>query len=237
MKEFLNKLQGKQSIVVFGCGERGRALYRQLKREYSQMELFLCDSSPKLQGNELLGEVVLSPDEAMRDSGHKLFLVSTPRAANEIYQQLLDGGVKPENIVIEVPDELYALWHEERHQQKMTKHKTLRVEINITKHCNLNCKGCDHFAPLSGEDNMSLDSFKKDMQRLRELFGEKLIEIHILGGEPLMHPEIDSFLEVSRSLFPKASILIDTNGTLLKRMPETFWKHCRDWHIQLNVTP
>ena len=105
--------------------------------------------------------------------------------------------------------------------------KKLKFEIHITEHCNLNCKFCNHFSPLAKEEYLSLEEYKKDLGRLSDLFEGEMQQIKILGGEPLLHPNIIQFLEVTRKLFPKGSIKILTNGILLPQMSDAFWEMCR----------
>jgi organic radical activating enzyme len=92
------------------------------------------------------------------------------------------------------------------------------LEYHLTNHCNLNCKGCAHFAPLADPWFADLDSFKKDLTRLTS---KVVIDGLILfGGEPLLHPQINDFVQVARELLPTAQISVLTNGVeLLKKIP------------------
>lgn len=44
------------------------------------------------------------------------------------------------------------------------------LESHLTDHCNLNCAGCSHFSPLSSQNYVSIEQYKKDIQRLAKLF-------------------------------------------------------------------
>lgn len=104
----------------------------------------------------------------------------------------------------------------------------LKFEIHITEHCNLNCKYCNHFSPLAEEKYLSLEEYERDLARLSLLFDGQMQQIKLLGGEPLLHPEVNAFMEVSRKYFTDAVIKILTNGTLLLKMNDEFWKTCYD---------
>ena len=104
----------------------------------------------------------------------------------------------------------------------------MKFEIHLTEHCNLNCKYCSHFSPLANEEYLSLEEYERDLSRLSHLFGGQMQQIKLLGGEPLLHPQINSFMEVSRKYFTDAVIKILTNGTLLHKMDDEFWKTCHD---------
>lgn len=112
------------------------------------------------------------------------------------------------------------------------------IETHLVDHCNLNCKGCSHFSPLSGRKFADLDAFKRDFLRLRELF-DNIVVIRLMGGEPLLHPEANSFLKVARSVFPDANIQLVTNGTLLLKQDAPLWETCsrNDILIQISRYP
>lgn len=104
----------------------------------------------------------------------------------------------------------------------------MKFEIHLAEHCNLNCKYCSHFSPLANEEYLSLEEYERDLARLSQLFGGQMQQIKLLGGEPLLHPQINTFMEVSRKYFTDAVIKILTNGTLLHKMDDEFWKTCHD---------
>lgn len=112
----------------------------------------------------------------------------------------------------------------------------LSFEVHLTEHCNLNCKGCDHFCPVAEPAFTDLSVFTKDFQRLSELFAGEAREIHLLGGEPLLNPDIEQFCQIARENFPRAVIDIVTNGLLLCQMPDSFWFCCKENRIGIRPT-
>lgn len=109
------------------------------------------------------------------------------------------------------------------------------LELHLTDHCNLNCKGCGHFSPIAPKKFADLQQHEKDMKRLRQLF-RNIHTIRIMGGEPLLHPQVESFIVASRRAFPKAVIKVVTNGILLPSASEEFWNACRDTHTSIDLT-
>ena len=105
--------------------------------------------------------------------------------------------------------------------------------MHLTTHCNLRCKGCSQFSTVSGEWYATTSGIERDMRRLNELFSN-IETIRFVGGEPLLHPEIETFLIITRKYFRYANICIATNGVLLRSMPDSFWKSCRVNHIKIN---
>lgn len=100
------------------------------------------------------------------------------------------------------------------------------LEIHLTDHCNLNCACCCHFAPLARQYYMTLEVFKRDIERLAFLSGGNIKRIRLMGGEPLLHPQIKEFMKIARLCFPKYEIAIHSNGILLDNMDEEFWRVC-----------
>ena len=100
--------------------------------------------------------------------------------------------------------------------------------LNILDHCNLRCKGCDHFACIAEERFVSLDNIKNDVKRFSEIMHGAVTRIGVMGGEPLLHPDLIEILQVTRQAFPDSLIQLVTNGLLLLRMSEEFWNCCSE---------
>jgi MoaA/NifB/PqqE/SkfB family radical SAM enzyme len=108
--------------------------------------------------------------------------------------------------------------------------------VTLAEHCNLNCCGCDHFAPLAAPEFADFDRLKKDFERLADLFGHRVSKINFLGGEPLLHPDITKFLSMTRRIFPKIFLDVMTNGILLPSMPKDFWTVCHYNGVVIRIT-
>ena len=112
----------------------------------------------------------------------------------------------------------------------------LRFEFALASHCNLNCAGCSHFAPLSEEEYPDLEQSRQAFARLSQLFDGECEYIHLMGGEPLLNPQCLEYLRMARMAFPKGDIYLMTNGVLLMQMEDTFYETCRDNDIIVSVT-
>ena len=112
----------------------------------------------------------------------------------------------------------------------------LSIDIGIVSHCNLNCKGCNHFSPIIPEEFITLEEFARDIRRLAEILSTKIRKIGLLGGEPLLHPQIADLVRLSREAFPHPEIEIMTNGLLLGKQSEEFWASCRECGVSIEIT-
>lgn len=122
----------------------------------------------------------------------------------------------------------------ERREKNLEKSREIEVrrkikfEVHITEHCNLNCKYCFHFSPLAKEEYLPLEEYERDLSRLSELFDGIMHKITILGGEPLLHPQVKDFIKATRKYFPIGEIKILTNGILLPTIDDSFWEICSE---------
>jgi MoaA/NifB/PqqE/SkfB family radical SAM enzyme len=113
--------------------------------------------------------------------------------------------------------------------------KLFPVEVHVAEHCNLNCGGCNHFSSLAKEEYLQPEQFERDIKRLAEL-SKDYYAIKILGGEPLLHPDITAFFDIARKYFPSTPIQITTNGILLVKQPDEFWQNCSKNKITVSIS-
>jgi organic radical activating enzyme len=98
--------------------------------------------------------------------------------------------------------------------EQTKKFKKKFVEFYITNVCNFNCDNCNRLNNyyFSGHESWKLhkDTYK--------VWSEKIDfeNILILGGEPLLHPNLPEWMIGLRSLWPSAEIKILSNGSRLE---------------------
>ncbi|KIG19152.1 hypothetical protein DB30_04617 [Enhygromyxa salina] len=95
------------------------------------------------------------------------------------------------------------------------------VEFNLTEHCNLSCYGCDHASPLMAKAFLDHASFCRDLDALAGVM--RTHELKLLGGEPLLHPDLLEFIATAKASPIAECVTVVTNGVLLDRVPEPFW--------------
>lgn len=110
------------------------------------------------------------------------------------------------------------------------------LEVHAADHCNLNCKGCMHFSSLVREN--VLPNFKELIQDIKQL--KKIINhidiIRILGGEPLLNPELEQYIILLRKTYPFANVNIVTNGALIEKMPSLLCDVIRKNKVHVHVS-
>ncbi|MDC7784515.1 radical SAM protein [Rhodoplanes sp. TEM] len=87
----------------------------------------------------------------------------------------------------------------------------LEIHWEVTGKCNLRCMHCYNESSAAGRQP-SLDEIRSVVEEVREA-GVKVRGIIVSGGEPLMHSDLRTILELIRPL--AAEVVLATNGTLV----------------------
>lgn len=94
------------------------------------------------------------------------------------------------------------------------------MEALVTNYCNLNCKSCSHFSNIVTDKKLlSVDEFETYLIQLKKKV-RKIATFQLLGGEPLLHPQLDQFVALTRKYFPGTHIDVVTNGLLILKIPQ-----------------
>lgn len=115
---------------------------------------------------------------------------------------------------------------------------TINVNYDIVNYCNLNCAGCSHFSPLIKDKlAIDLDTFRENMKQLSIFMKPvlKILEVEFIGGEPLLHPQINSVIKIAREILPQSTLKIITNGILLDYLKEDFFNAVNENKIIIQV--
>ena len=91
------------------------------------------------------------------------------------------------------------------------------VEVHVVHHCNLNCCGCAHFAPLARPWFITVDQLRAGLAALVNA-GVRPKKLRLFGGEPLLHPLLEALLAAARELMPATELCVLTNGMLPARL-------------------
>ena len=112
------------------------------------------------------------------------------------------------------------------------------LDVHVTDHCNLRCRGCVHFAPLAQKHFLDLDDYEADLKALAAIPGiESYFRgLYLMGGEPLLHPRIEDVITLTRRLLPRIRIVLASNGILLGRMGDKFWDALVSCGVELHLS-
>ena len=110
------------------------------------------------------------------------------------------------------------------------------LDIHLVDHCNLNCMYCCHMAPFADKFFLSPEKFEEDLSSIPAFVLNKFKNIYLLGGEPLLHPQVNELVIIARKYFPNKDIVLLSNGILLPKMSEDFYNNLIKNRIFLSIT-
>lgn len=94
-------------------------------------------------------------------------------------------------------------------------------ECDIAENCNYSCVGCSHWAPAHKVAYTTPAEMAQDLAHLARVAHAN--KFCVLGGEPLLHPDLAGILRVVRASGICDLIELWTNGSLLNRQPDEIW--------------
>lgn len=230
MKETINT----KRVICFGAGDRGRQLCKMLcnpvlRKSLGDIEIrFFSDNAVKEHDYDVVpiekyieGIKIISPDEINQCHDIDGIIITTSKIVDEAAKQLKDLEIKIP--VYLVPDYVYEYkWSEQMPPFVLidiTKPRMPYLECRIVEHCNLNCKGCGGVSNICEEHFVDIDNYEKDLKALKGLFSG-IKQFHLLGGEPLLHPELEDFIIKTRMYFPDSKIVVHSNGLLVPKLAQ-----------------
>jgi len=237
MNKFLSKIEKYDTVVIFGASDIGKLMYKYISSYCEEHDKLLCyaDNSFKKWTDD---GSVSKPSEIVSSQQNIVWIICSDLHSSSMISDLRKLGIDNSHIITDLPEEIISKRQELKAKLRTTPQKHLKqIDVDLAHHCNLNCAGCTSFSPLVSEPIFADYSvFEKDMKRLSHLLDSRLDTLHLLGGEPLLNPNIVDFICCSRKNFPNTNVTIITNGLLLPKMKRDFWDTCKDNNILISAT-
>lgn len=108
------------------------------------------------------------------------------------------------------------------------------LEIMLTQVCNLSCAGCSTYSDYSHKGYQSWEQTQTWLQQWLERIDVE--SIGFMGGEPLINPQVLTWLAGVRELLPQSRIRFPTNGLLLERNWDVVEWLYQDGNAVLKIT-
>lgn len=112
---------------------------------------------------------------------------------------------------------------------------TRALEAHVVDHCNLTCAECCSLSPHLAPWFADPEALARDLARAAPLLAPRVFKL--VGGEPLLHPDLVTLVEVVRASGIAPRISITTNGLLLDRTPDALWSAIDALTISLYPRP
>jgi cyclic pyranopterin phosphate synthase len=113
--------------------------------------------------------------------------------------------------------------------------RTRALEYHVTDHCNLRCDHCCSFSPILKKWFADPGQVERDLRAVSRVVAPEFLKI--VGGEPLLHPELETLLAIAKSVEAGERVQLTTNGLLLDRLTERGWQSINMLAISLYPEP
>lgn len=110
------------------------------------------------------------------------------------------------------------------------------LDVHVVDHCNLKSKACAHFSSLVEEEVIYSESTVSQSIKQLSSIVPNICSISLLGGEPLLHPDLPAIIASTRKAYPYAVITLVTNGILLPQASSLLVEACKQHNITLLIS-
>lgn len=217
--ELAEGLQGVKDIEICGFTDKDTKLWGSVEKGYPVFSIF---QTADLYRENKIDKVILTCE------------IDAP-LMQRMVKEAVCLGIKKSDIWIAKPE-----FYVEPAKKNICAYEDYKrlpyMEYHTADHCNLNCKGCVHFAPLvQGEKFADYETVKRDLAQMKKIV-PYIDKIHILGGEPFLNKELGRYIDVTREMYPFSDIGVATNGLLLMKMEPDVIEAFRRNHARILVS-
>lgn len=228
------------NVAIFGTKNEAIYLYKILRNKAEHRVVCFIDNNHEKQGHIIEGLEIRGYTEVASDDSIDTILVAIRSQIGrlEILKQISQSNKKKgvlklssfesESVIDRIEDAIFWI-------TSTDKPVLPYLEYNVTDSCNLKCKGCTHFSNLiEGDGHADISEFASDIKRLS--MQVQILELRLLGGEPLLHPHIIEFIEIARKYLPETDIEIVSNGLLIPKMNEDLFYEMNKNKVGFHIT-
>lgn len=217
-------------FIILGCDETGKEAFRYYREKNKEDGLF-CDIDDIKNGEFIDGVRVVSFADMVDRRSDSNIVIADEYNYDRIALELLKTGTTDFDIYFNNNGGVRRITDYDGEYGILN-----YLQFRIIDHCNLNCKSCGSVCNRhTPHSYVPAESFEKDVRLLRERI-PIIGRIHILGGEPFLHPELDRILDISRKYYEETLITVVTNGLLIEEMSEKLIESFRKNRVAINIS-
>jgi len=218
-----------QKVSILGTGNFGVLIYNILSDNGIRVDRFI-DINPKNHGKGLCGLPICSIQDltstevvylASNRNNHAYLRESCTKVSSDVVFPALH------EIVEKHRGELRALtWDSQRCRAEVANYLSLykisslsyrSLDIVLTEKCTLKCRDCSNLMQYyNSPKNVELANIIKSLEFIKNS-GVAFQELRIIGGEPLIHRELDEVLAFIKKSTHDSRVVLFTNGTIIPR--------------------
>ena len=101
----------------------------------------------------------------------------------------------------------------------MHRHNLPALEYHVAHGCNLSCQQCSHYSNFHVAGKLpTVEDAEADYAKWSHRLKPK--RFALLGGEPLLNPQVVQHVQLARQHWPDSQLMLVTNGFFLHRFPD-----------------
>jgi organic radical activating enzyme len=221
---------GRQFLLTRAASAAGEDLVRGLEGIVARLRAISALSSLERLGlgygfrvEDLVAIRVLVRDEAERPVAERWLQRRLPRETAVKIEASLPAGRGPVELwaVLARRGEV-ATSQRKEYTREGGRIRVEAFELHVVEHCNLRCVHCCNMSPYVADKMLSLAEIEAQCRTMARHLDVDVFKI--MGGEPLLHPEMTAILGMLRETGISETIRLFTNGLLLHRMTDDFWR-------------
>lgn len=218
-----------ESIFLWGAGKVGSVVAHSLMQKGRDFVAFI-DTAKDKQGQFFYGHKIISPEEfyAKYSDATVICACAFPNVLDEIRKNNIIKAYDPVFLLKEFDFDGYqgeiTVEFARRSVENALRNYALyykkgnlieRLLFMITDKCSLRCKNCDGYMPYhKNPKNDTFESIVKSYNRIMDVCGV-VDNIDILGGEPLVHPDVAQIVSYFVNDNRCRKVTIISNGTII----------------------
>ncbi len=229
-------------FAIWGTGAVGEKVYHLLEKQSEVQVVCFADRDSRKQ-KEKFGLRVLSPEKLV-DLAENKEVDAVVLAFQNVYFkessalfrycQNLEGYVVPR--YVQTFFDTYDTMEACLVKTDFSKPRIKQFDVNLVDHCNMKCKGCLRLSNLV--DKPFYADFKrmiKDWERMKELFWG-VERLKLMGGEPMLSPDLCAYIKEARRIFPDADIMVTTNALLINENCKELFQTMKENYVFFDVS-
>lgn len=222
-------MESKIQCAIWGSGQSGRKMLEVINENVEDAQV-VCyvDADYKKVNLDLVPPIVSTHRLKKLVTENKVDRILIPGYArltlSDIIDEIYDLGIDADKIFYVNLQDFEKWCAQYKSLTKIFDLENVKIpyigslEYEVSHSCNLNCKRCDHFSNLAQKGYMANpESFRNDLIQISK-YVENICELKLLGGEPLLNPELSLFIEAAKDVFPRATVYIYTNALILRNI-------------------
>lgn len=222
------------NVIIFGAGKLGKRLVNIFEKCREVVIEGIADNASVTLDARY---PILNVEETKNQGFDVIIAIANPKSVVEVYMQLKSLGYKR------------IFWYNTNVGERRPEYGNVfltdcmdwgecvlpQVEMHVVDCCNLNCRGCTHFSPIFSNRIPDINDRLRDVEKLKTLFSHIAV-FNILGGEPLLNPQLNQYICKIRDILPQTHIVLVTNGLLIPRIEEELLACIRDNHVLVSIS-